>query len=226
MSAGIDLDLDLVVDHRRDEHRRERRVPAVAGIERRLAHQAVHAGFGAQPTVGVRTVDFDRRALDARDFAGALVDHLGRRIRGCRPSAGTCAAASTPSPALRCRRRPPGCRGRRRANPSRRGTCATVRELRTRCSSAAASLHDVRESRVVLLRLDEVEQFRGVRRARPELVEFGERRIESGALAAERLRLVRRVPDRRIAEFVIQLFEPLALRVVLKGTPSAQRGAP
>ena len=81
-------------------------------------------------------------------------------------------------------------------------------------------------ARLVLFRLDEVEQFGRVRQAAAELVEFVEGRFEAGPLATEPLGLVRRVPDGRIAELVIQLLEPLALRVVLKGTPSAQRGAP
>ncbi len=88
------------------------------------------------------------------------------------------------------------------------------------------SLTISRESRLVAFRLDEVEQLRGVRKAGRKLVEFGDDGFEPRALAAEGLRLLRRVPDRRIAELVVQLFEALALRVVLKGTPSAPSGAP
>ena len=47
------------------------------GIERRLAHQAMHAGLGAQPAVRVVAGEVDARALDARDFAVADVDDLG-----------------------------------------------------------------------------------------------------------------------------------------------------
>jgi hypothetical protein len=35
----VDLDVDVIVDFRGDEHRGERGVPAIARIERRLAHQ-------------------------------------------------------------------------------------------------------------------------------------------------------------------------------------------
>ena len=80
-------------------------------------------------------------------------------------------------------------------------------------------LDDVGEARLVLLRLDQVEELGGIRKAVAELVELVERGFEPGAFAPEPLRLVRRVPDRRIAELVVQLLEPLALRVVLKGTP-------
>jgi hypothetical protein len=58
------------------------------------------------------------------------------------------------------------------------------------------------------------------------LLQLGDRGLEPRALAAEGLRLVRRIPDRRIAKLVVQLFEALALRVVFKGTPSALSGAP
>jgi hypothetical protein len=87
-------------------------------------------------------------------------------------------------------------------------------------------LHDLGEARLVALALDQLEQLRGVGEPAAETVEFRQGGFESRALAAEGLRLVRRVPDRRVAELVIQLFEALALRVVLKGTPSAPSGAP
>ena len=61
----------------RDEHGGERGVAAVAGIERRLAHQAMHARLGAQPPIGVLAGELHRGALDARDFARARIDHFG-----------------------------------------------------------------------------------------------------------------------------------------------------
>ena len=87
-------------------------------------------------------------------------------------------------------------------------------------------LDDLAEALFVALRLDEREKFGGIRQATRQLVELGEGGFQSGALASEGLRLIRRVPDRRVAELVIQLFEALALRVVFKGTPSAPSGAP
>ena len=65
----LDIDLDLVVDLRIDEHRSERSVPPRVGIERRDAHQPVHADFGLQQAVGVLAVDFEGDRLDARAFA-------------------------------------------------------------------------------------------------------------------------------------------------------------
>ncbi len=46
---------------------------AAAGrVERALAHQAVHAGFGAQQAVGVLAFDLDRGAFDAGHVAGGF----------------------------------------------------------------------------------------------------------------------------------------------------------
>jgi hypothetical protein len=44
----VDVDLDRVVDFREDEHRGKAGVAACVRVERRLAHQPVDAGFGAQ----------------------------------------------------------------------------------------------------------------------------------------------------------------------------------
>jgi len=84
---------------------------------------------------------------------------------------------------------------------------------------------DLDETRLVLFGFDQREQFRRVRKSGCDLIEFGDGRIEPRAFASERLRLGRQVPDRGIAELAIQLFEPLAFFLVLKGTPSAPRGA-
>ena len=65
----VDVDLDRVVDLGVDEHAGEAGVAAAGGVERRLAHQAVHAGLGAQQAEGVVALDLDGRALDAGDVA-------------------------------------------------------------------------------------------------------------------------------------------------------------
>ena len=72
----IDVDFDGVVDFGIDEHAGKRGVAAVVGVERRLAHQAVHAGFGAQMAVGVVAADLERGALDAGDFARRFFEQL------------------------------------------------------------------------------------------------------------------------------------------------------
>ena len=51
-SARIDINLDIVINFRGDTKIRcKGGVTAITRIERRLANQAVHASFGAQPAV-------------------------------------------------------------------------------------------------------------------------------------------------------------------------------
>ena len=84
--ALVDVDLDAVVDHRIDPNAREARVPARVRIERRDAHQPMHARFGLQPAVGVMALDHDRRRLDARLVAGRLFDDLDIELAALRPA--------------------------------------------------------------------------------------------------------------------------------------------
>ena len=53
----VDLDVDVLGQLRPDVDRRERRVAPRGLIERRDAHQPVHAGFGRQQAVGVLADD-------------------------------------------------------------------------------------------------------------------------------------------------------------------------
>ncbi len=71
-----DLDVDLVVDDRIHEHRREARVPPSLRVERRDAHEPVHADLGLQKPERVRTFDLEHGALDARLFAVAHVEDV------------------------------------------------------------------------------------------------------------------------------------------------------
>ena len=51
-------------------------MPASAGIERRLAHQAVNAGLGPQPAVGVVAAHMHSGALDAGHFTVRGLDQF------------------------------------------------------------------------------------------------------------------------------------------------------
>jgi hypothetical protein len=72
----IDVHLDPVVDHRIDPDRGEARMAAGVGVERRNPHQAMHAGLGLRPAMGVVAFDEQRARLDAGLFARRLLDHL------------------------------------------------------------------------------------------------------------------------------------------------------
>ncbi len=69
-----------VVDLRVDEHAGKGGVASRIGIEGRLAHQAMHAGFGAQDAVRVRAAHLDGRALDSGHFAGRFLEQFGFEI--------------------------------------------------------------------------------------------------------------------------------------------------
>ncbi len=55
----------------------ERGVPAVRRVERRLAHEAMHAALGLQRAVRVLALDRHRGRLEARLLARARLDRLG-----------------------------------------------------------------------------------------------------------------------------------------------------
>ena len=138
--ALVDLDLAVVREQRADDHLRERRVPPVRAVERRLAHEPVHAALGLERPVRVLALDRERRRLEPGLLARARLDELRSRSRGPRPSAGTSAAASRPSPASRCRPRPHGSSRRRRSRRTRplksASSCSRSSSARTRLERA------------------------------------------------------------------------------------------
>ena len=62
----VDVDVGHVLEERGHLQRRERGLALALGVERRHPHQAVHPVLGAQPPVGVATVDQERGRRDAR----------------------------------------------------------------------------------------------------------------------------------------------------------------
>ena len=62
----LDLDVAGLLDDRRDLDARERRLAAVGGVERRQAHEPVHALLGGVEAVGVLAARAERGGLDAR----------------------------------------------------------------------------------------------------------------------------------------------------------------
>ncbi len=51
-------------------------MPARVGVERRNAHQPMHAGFGLRPAMRIMALDEQRAGFDARFVAGRLLDDL------------------------------------------------------------------------------------------------------------------------------------------------------
>ena len=82
----VDLDVDVFGQLRPDVHRGERRVPARRLIERRDAHEPVHAGLRRQQAVGVLAGDRERRALEPGFVARLIVDHLALEAAALGPA--------------------------------------------------------------------------------------------------------------------------------------------
>ena len=75
--SGVDVDLDRVVHLGIDKHTGKTGVSTTRRVERGFAHQAVHAGFGAQQTKSVFAFDFQSGALDTRHITRRLVFQRG-----------------------------------------------------------------------------------------------------------------------------------------------------
>ena len=75
-SFSFDDDFDLVVDFRIDRNRGKRCVAPLVRIERRNAHQTVHAGLGRKIAVGVLADDVERHRFDSGFFTVLIIEHL------------------------------------------------------------------------------------------------------------------------------------------------------
>src|SRR5262249_51409989 len=83
-AEGVDLEFSrwnhnlfvALLDFRDDVDARKTRMPALVGIERRDAHEPVHAAFGLGVAVGELAFDEHRHALEPRAFAGERVGNL------------------------------------------------------------------------------------------------------------------------------------------------------
>ena len=71
----LDIDVDALVDFRRNKHAGKRRMPALGLIEGRDAHQAMHADLAGQQAIGVFSIDAEGRRLDAGFFARLIFVH-------------------------------------------------------------------------------------------------------------------------------------------------------
>ena len=75
--AGVDLDIDAVVDERIDKDRREGRLALSLGVERGDTHESMDAVLGLEVAVGVVALHLDGAGLDA----GLFPFQKGRNIR-------------------------------------------------------------------------------------------------------------------------------------------------
>src|SRR5690606_1875503 len=82
----LDVDLDRIIDDRVDEHTRERRMTTTLRIDRRYAHEPVHALLRLQVAVRILALDLQRHALDARLFARLKVQRRHLETVALRPA--------------------------------------------------------------------------------------------------------------------------------------------
>ena len=79
------LDVDVLGQLRPDEHRRERRVAPRRLVERRDAHEPMHAGLGGHQPVRVIAGQRQRDALEPGFVAGLVVDDFALEAAALRP---------------------------------------------------------------------------------------------------------------------------------------------
>ena len=215
---GIHLDVDVVVHLGGDEHRGEAGVAAVARIEGGLAHQAVHAGLGAQPAVCVVAVDAHGRALDARLLARRALHQLGIEAAPLGPA--QVHSKQHLGPVLRLGAAGAGLdveEGRRGVHLA--GEHAPELELgEPRLERVEVTRHLAGGVRV-LLRRRQLEQLARIARPRVQRLHRADDLLELRALAAHRLRALGIVPQLRALELAVHLLQPFPLRRVVKGTP-------
>src|SRR6185437_9097680 len=196
----------------------------VAGVEWRLAHQAMYAGLGAQPAIGRVALEFDRGTLHARHRTGIGIDHFARiPVRGAPPQI----HAQEPL-------RPVLCLGST-------GTRLDVQEGAVRIHLAAkhaleleaANLAleplgvalDIAGGGLIALPLGELEELGRIADSLGGALDLRHVRGEPCTLLPELLRPLRLRPDRRVLELPAYFLEPLFLAVVFKETPVARRCA-
>src|SRR6185437_3741946 len=221
---GVDVDLDVVVDLRRNEHGGERGMAPVAGIERRLAHEAVDAGLGPQPPVRVVPLEFDRGALHAGHLTGIGVDHF--TTKAMRGAPAQIHAQEHLRPVLRLGAAGTGLDIEKRAM---RVHLAAKHPFELEAAHLALEplriLSDVPGGGFIALPFGQLEKLRRIGDAAGGAIDLGDIGAEARTLLPQLLRALRLPPHGRILELPPYLLETLFLAVVLKETPVARRYA-
>ncbi len=216
--GGIDVDLDVVVDLGADEHRGERGMPAVVGIERRFAHQAVHADFGLQPAVGVIALDPEGGALDAGHVAAADFHQLGLPAAALAPA--QVHAQQHLGPVLGF-----GAAGAGLDVDEAVGGVELAGEhaLELELLDPGRDLFDILDHRLggalVIVRLGHVQQFGRLDQAIGIGADLGDGLFQQRTFLAQRLGAVRVVPDGRVFQLAGYFFEAFDLGIEVKDTP-------
>src|SRR5690348_3242165 len=214
----VDVDLDAVVHFRRNEYRGETGVPAVVRIERALAHQPVHADLGLQPAVGIVALDAERGGLDAGHVAAADFHQLGFPATVLAPA--QVHAQQHFGPVLRLGAAGAGLDVDERVH---RVHLAGEHALELQLADLRLQLVQVVDHRlrgvVIAVGDGHLQQVAGVVQAGSQRVDAVDDGVQSGAFAAQFLRVGRVVPHGGALQFAGYFFQALALGGVVKDTP-------
>src|SRR6266567_1040191 len=218
----IDLDVDGLVDFGIDKDAGKGSVPARVGIERALAHQAMHAGLGAQIAIRVISVDLDARALDPGDFTRGFLENF--RLIALALAVAEIHPQQHRGPVL--------CFGAAASgldvDEARVGIHRIVEhpaefhvvdDSLERCNVACQRF----ERRVVALASRELEQLDAVLEPHVQVRQRSDHAVELLLFLAELLRPRRLVPDLRILELPHHGLEARRLHIEVKDTSANRR---
>jgi len=193
----------------------------VVRVERRLAHQPVHAGLGLEPAVGEVTLDPQRGRLDPGHFAAAGFHQLG--LPAARLAPAQVHAQQHLGPILGL-----GAAGTGLDVDEGIGSVHLAGEHALEFQLLDVLLvalhvgHHRQGGVLVLLALGQFQQFGRTAQAIQHHGDAADGLVEHGALAAQGLGALRVVPDVGQLQLAIDFFQTLLLGVVVKDTPVAR----
>ncbi|MNI50095.1 hypothetical protein D3C73_1047380 [compost metagenome] len=190
---------------------------AAGGIERALADQAMHAGFGAQIAEGVFAFDLDRGRLDARDFAVGFFKDLG--LEALAFGVLEVLAQQHRGPVLRFR----AARARLDVQEAvqrigRIGEHAAEFQLFELFLECVGVFLNGFKRGIVVVGLGQFEQFVGVGQARAKTGERFHHVFQGFLFTAQVLGVLGVVPDRRVFELGVYNVQAFSFGIVVKDT--------
>jgi len=189
-----------------------------AGVERALAHQAVHADLGAQPAEGVLTLDVHGGALDAGDFTFGQLDDGGVEATLVGPA--QVHAQQDVGPVLRL-----GAAGAGLdvqvgvVHVHLAAEHATELKLGEGLFQGLQLGLDVADGAFITFLDSHVEQVLAVGQAIGQLVQGLDDLRQHGALAAQGLGVLGLVPDGCVFQLAVDFDQAVMLVIVVKDTP-------
>jgi hypothetical protein len=217
----VDFDIDRFIDFGIDEYAGERGMAAAGRVERRFAHQAMHAGLGAQETVGIFAFDLQRRGLDAGDLALGLFHHLDLEALAL-------AIAQVLAQQHRCPVLGFGAAGagldidEAVVGVHRVGKHAPEFQRFDLLAQRFGIGLDRLQRVVVVFLARHVEQIAGIAQSGIDFSEGVDHAFERLLFLAQCQRALLVVPDGRVFEFLVDLLEFLGLQIEVKDTSEVQ----